>query len=207
MNKSTIEVGQPKHPTVNEQKADIIPSAQVSANAVLPAVCSDCGNELDDEEKETPYKNQWDKAICDNCYREKYQEYCPVCEHYFDKPEKPTDSYFIVSKEGEKEAGIKMGVYHVLDYPVFSAAVGGFGSTFLWEENFELMRECDVNSMLKKLHGLHHEKLEGAVKVLIEMRNKARADKDFALSDYIRDRLTAVGIELKDGKEGTTFSF
>src|SRR5690606_38502706 len=46
---------------------------------------------------------------------------------------------------------------------------------------------------------LDHEKLEGAVKVLIEMRNKARADKDFASSDYIRDQLAAVGIELKDG--------
>ncbi len=54
---------------------------------------------------------------------------------------------------------------------------------------------------------LDHEKLEGAVKVLIEMRNKARADKDFASSDYIRDQLAAVGIELKDGKEGTTFTF
>ncbi|HEY0047196.1 MAG TPA: cysteine--tRNA ligase [Flavobacterium sp.] len=55
--------------------------------------------------------------------------------------------------------------------------------------------------------GANHEKLEGAVRVLIEMRNKARADKDFALSDYIREKLTAVGIELKDGKEGTTFTF
>lgn len=37
MNKSTIEAGQPEQVTVNEQKADIIPSAQVSANAVLAA--------------------------------------------------------------------------------------------------------------------------------------------------------------------------
>jgi hypothetical protein len=150
--------------TTDEQRteADNSTSASLLPNPVLSAVCSDCGNELDEEEIETPYKNQWDEAICDYCYRDKYQEYCPVCEDYFDKPEKPTDSYFIVSKEGEKEAGIKMGVYHVLDYPVFSAAVRGLGSTFLWEENFKLMRECDVNSMLKKLHGLHYEKLKGA---------------------------------------------
>jgi cysteinyl-tRNA synthetase len=38
------------------------------------------------------------------------------------------------------------------------------------------------------------------------MRNLARANKDFALSDSIRDQLIELGIQLKDGKEGTTFS-
>jgi cysteinyl-tRNA synthetase len=50
------------------------------------------------------------------------------------------------------------------------------------------------------------EKLEGVVNMLIAMRNEARANKDFALSDQIRNRLAALGITLKDGKEGTTFS-
>jgi cysteinyl-tRNA synthetase len=50
------------------------------------------------------------------------------------------------------------------------------------------------------------EKLEGVVKMLIGMRNEARANKNFALSDQIRDQLLALGIQLKDGKEGTTFS-
>ncbi|WP_339917681.1 cysteine--tRNA ligase [Yeosuana marina] len=49
-------------------------------------------------------------------------------------------------------------------------------------------------------------KLSGTVDVLIKLRQEARANKDFALSDKIRDELAAVGIELKDGKEGTTFS-
>ncbi|MFC7358475.1 cysteine--tRNA ligase [Jejudonia soesokkakensis] len=49
-------------------------------------------------------------------------------------------------------------------------------------------------------------KLNGAVELLIELRNQARANKDFATSDRIRDDLQAVGIQLKDGKEGTTFS-
>jgi cysteinyl-tRNA synthetase len=53
----------------------------------------------------------------------------------------------------------------------------------------------------------NNEKLEGVVNMLIEMRNQARANKDFALSDKIRLQLSAMGIELKDGKEGTTFSF
>lgn len=53
----------------------------------------------------------------------------------------------------------------------------------------------------------NHEKLEGLVNMLIGMRNEARANKDFAMSDQIRDQLIALGIQLKDGKEGTTFTF
>ena len=49
-------------------------------------------------------------------------------------------------------------------------------------------------------------KLSGVVAMLIEMRNEARANKDWALSDKIRDELFERGIQLKDGKEGTTFS-
>ena len=50
------------------------------------------------------------------------------------------------------------------------------------------------------------DKLFGTVEVLIKLRQEARSNKDFALSDKIRDELAAVGIELKDGKDGTTFS-
>jgi cysteinyl-tRNA synthetase len=52
----------------------------------------------------------------------------------------------------------------------------------------------------------NNSKLEGVVHMLIEMRDEARANKNWALSDEIRDRLLALGIQLKDGKEGTGFS-
>jgi len=52
----------------------------------------------------------------------------------------------------------------------------------------------------------NNTKLEEVVNLLIEMRKTARANKDFAQSDLIRDQLAAIGIELKDGKEGTTFT-
>ncbi|MEA1785112.1 cysteine--tRNA ligase [Arenibacter sp. GZD96] len=48
-------------------------------------------------------------------------------------------------------------------------------------------------------------KLSGVVELLIQLRNEARANKDFAVSDRIRDQLAALGIQLKDGKEGTSF--
>ena len=48
--------------------------------------------------------------------------------------------------------------------------------------------------------------LSDTVEVLIKLRAEARANKDFALSDKIRDELLAVGIQLKDGKDGTSFT-
>ncbi len=50
------------------------------------------------------------------------------------------------------------------------------------------------------------DKLSGTVELLINLRSEARANKDFATSDKIRDELAKIGIQLKDGKEGTTFS-
>ncbi|HUH28603.1 cysteine--tRNA ligase [Gelidibacter sp.] len=50
------------------------------------------------------------------------------------------------------------------------------------------------------------EKLSGAVELLIQLRQEARANKDFATSDKIRDELAIAGIQLNDGKEGTTFT-
>ena len=49
-------------------------------------------------------------------------------------------------------------------------------------------------------------KLSGTVELLIKLRAEARANKDFATSDKIRDELLELGIQLKDGKEGTSFS-
>lgn len=48
----------------------------------------------------------------------------------------------------------------------------------------------------------NHELLNGVINVLIEMRKKARVDKNFALSDKIRDDLKALGVQLMDGKNG-----
>ncbi len=58
----------------------------------------------------------------------------------------------------------------------------------------------------KKSSAVDTEKLNGAVELLIKLRKNARENKDFATSDSIRDQLAALGIQLKDGKEGTTFS-
>ncbi|PKP16098.1 MAG: cysteine--tRNA ligase, partial [Bacteroidetes bacterium HGW-Bacteroidetes-23] len=85
----------------------------------------------------------------------------------------------------------------------------------------ETITENDLNELKATLKGFifdvlgitdeqttndNSEKLEGVVNLMIQMRNEARANKDFALSDQIRDQLLSVGIQLKDGKDGTSFS-
>jgi cysteinyl-tRNA synthetase len=70
-----------------------------------------------------------------------------------------------------------------------------------------------INSFVFDVLGLEDEKksessnlkVEGLVNMLIKMRNEARANKNFAMSDDIRDQLLALGIQLKDGKDGTSF--
>jgi cysteinyl-tRNA synthetase len=50
------------------------------------------------------------------------------------------------------------------------------------------------------------DKLSGTLELLIQLRAEARANKDFATSDKIRDELAKLDIELKDGKDGTVFN-
>ncbi len=58
---------------------------------------------------------------------------------------------------------------------------------------------------LKMEEANNDEVLDNVVQVLIEMRNTARANKDWAESDKIRNELAEAGIQLKDGKEGTAW--
>jgi len=46
--------------------------------------------------------------------------------------------------------------------------------------------------------------LDGVMQMLIKMRRNAKLNKDFALSDQIRDELIAAGVKLKDNRDGTT---
>lgn len=50
--------------------------------------------------------------------------------------------------------------------------------------------------------GSDNNKLDGLIHVLINMRKDARAKKDYATSDRIRNELLTLGIQLKDEKDG-----
>ena len=50
------------------------------------------------------------------------------------------------------------------------------------------------------------KKIDAVMTILLELRAEARKNKDFALSDKIRDRLLETGIEIKDTREGASWS-
>jgi cysteinyl-tRNA synthetase len=87
------------------------------------------------------------------------------------------------------------------------------GKESLNSEDLKLLRHT-LEAFVFEVLGLENKsetemdnsKLEGVVEMLIQMRNEARANKNWAMSDQIRDQLLAIGIQLKDGKEGTTFT-
>ena len=68
--------------------------------------------------------------------------------------------------------------------------------------------------LLAGVLGLQEEKsddksseiLDGVVRMVLDMRTDAKKNKDFAKSDKIRDDLKALGIEIKDTKEGTEWN-
>ncbi len=78
--------------------------------------------------------------------------------------------------------------------------------------NLELLKNTlhafvfDVLGLQETSAASSDDKFADTVQLLITLRNEARAQKNFALSDQIRDQLNEIGIQLKDGKDGTAFS-
>lgn len=85
----------------------------------------------------------------------------------------------------------------------------------------ETLTQADID-LLKKIYsdfivdvlGLKREEESGkstealshVMSLLLDIRKKAKENKDYATSDQIRDRLLQSGIQIKDGKEGTSWS-
>jgi cysteinyl-tRNA synthetase len=62
--------------------------------------------------------------------------------------------------------------------------------------------DVDLNAMLREKRG---DIDEAKVEMLIEARNAARKVRNFKESDRIRDELAAMGVVVKDSKDGTTW--
>lgn len=78
-------------------------------------------------------------------------------------------------------------------------------------ESIERLKST-FTSFVKDVLGLKPEKkgndkMDEVMDILLNLRKDARANKNWALSDQIRDQLAAAGIVIKDGKEGSTYTF
>jgi len=83
----------------------------------------------------------------------------------------------------------------------------------------ETITEDDKNILVKMMHEMVYEvlglkaedsqdssKLDGLMQMILQQRVEAKQRKDFATSDKIRDKLKEIGFDIKDGKDGTTYS-
>jgi cysteinyl-tRNA synthetase len=56
---------------------------------------------------------------------------------------------------------------------------------------------------LKNIQEQTDGKIDGVIQLLMDIRKEARKRKDFVTSDKIRNQLAALGVQLKDEKDGS----
>ncbi len=87
------------------------------------------------------------------------------------------------------------------------------GQVALSAEDIALLKEL-MAGVLSDVLGLvqegtsegNEELLDGLIEMVLAERKEAKARKDFATSDAIRDRLKELGIQIKDTREGTEWT-
>lgn len=77
-------------------------------------------------------------------------------------------------------------------------------------KNLQLLKKL-MNDFIIDILGLKNEQaanddLPKVLDMIVALRSGAKMNKDYATSDRIRDGLQQIGFQLKDGKEGTTWS-
>lgn len=83
----------------------------------------------------------------------------------------------------------------------------------LGKETLELLQErfgaifYDIFGLEEEKESANSETVDALMQLIIDLRNTARADKNWAVSDTIRDGLQALNIQLKDGKDGTNWTY
>jgi cysteinyl-tRNA synthetase len=118
---------------------------------------------------------------------------------------------FVSAMNDDFNAPVALGVLHDLTREVNTLLNSGemVGRTIL-EAIEQAYRELggDVLGIIRPEvdeTGMDAARQDGLVQLLIEMRAEARARKDFATADTIRQRLTDLGIVLEDRADGTVY--
>lgn len=78
------------------------------------------------------------------------------------------------------------------------------------EVNLQLLKTL-MNTFVLDVLGLKDEQaanddLPNVLNLIVELRSEAKINKDYAISDKIRDGLARIGFQLKDSKDGTHWS-
>ncbi|WP_341834132.1 cysteine--tRNA ligase [Chitinophaga pollutisoli] len=93
--------------------------------------------------------------------------------------------------------------------PVINSLRGGQVKMHEIAETTFALLKATWHTFLVDILGMRSEetadtgKLDGVLQLLIDIRKEAKGRKDYATSDKIRNQLQAIGIQLKDEKDGT----
>jgi cysteinyl-tRNA synthetase len=94
--------------------------------------------------------------------------------------------------------------------PIINGIKGGQVAANALSSEIRLLLLGKMKTWLEDIFGLQpmqaaaaDNKLQGVMEVLIELRREARARKDYQTSDKIRNRLSEMGVLLKDEKDGS----
>lgn len=107
--------------------------------------CDNCGESIFEMDDFPEINIDEKEVLCENCYDQKYRDTCVICEEVYDLSDLPTEFpkspfYYIGTQN-------KSGIYHALNWPVFSAATGGLGDTYIWWDSVEFI--CSIEDFLK----------------------------------------------------------
>jgi len=124
-----------------------------------------------------------------------------------------SDSVKIILKDAQTDFEAAMEN----DFETGSAITAWFNlikavNKLLDENKINLAEQKAILDLLEKLNNIlgvlkpnKEEVINEEVESLIKDRNQARADRNWALADQIRDKLAAMNIVLEDGAGGTTW--
>ena len=86
------------------------------------------------------------------------------------------------------------------------------GKEFIDATDHQTMQELlhafvyDILGLMNEGSDDSSEYIDGLMQFVLQLRQDAKTEKNYALSDAIRDKLSALGFEIKDGKDGATYS-
>lgn len=103
--------------------------------------CTYCEDELEGDEIISPYIDKDGDILCDECYKNKFECYCPVCQDFFykDMDAEIYPKYLLISECVSEYVGVDAGIYEIIKYPFFAD-----GITELSIFKGAVKRICDV---------------------------------------------------------------